>query len=336
MAQTVVLGIHQSDLIIRTAIMAGLHELRQKPHLLDYCFASLPQDTMTAADYGEKEIAEAKRWFLSTNIPVVFNRRLGEMEFPCITIALLKSSESRNTLSDVNYEVKEETVPPEGWPNLTDPFVPVSYDRKSGQLRVPDAVAKQLILTSGQVLVTKRQNRYPILDVIDSTTFVVAPNINEELNDSVIRGGVPPKLVMLDSARFSETYAIGVHVQSEPVHLVHLHSILVFVLLRNRRRLLEGRGLECTSLDSGDFSLGRMFEGVEAQPIFSRFIQLSGEVLQWWPESEDDRIATTVAQPRIAGGGKLIGDPAKQVDASIVGDEDSSLEELDFFLPPRK
>lgn len=57
---TEALGIHQSDVIIRTAIVAALADLRANPWLLDYVFASLPKDEMTMKDYGEKSVEKAK------------------------------------------------------------------------------------------------------------------------------------------------------------------------------------------------------------------------------------------------------------------------------------
>lgn len=288
-----ILGIFQSDLIIRSAIMAGLEEMRSKPYLLDFCFASLMKDLLTYQQYGRKEITAAKRWFLSTKIPVVFNKRVGEIDLPCISISLLKSAETRNTLSDTNYEKKEAFNPDNFQLDLTSPFTPVFYNRTTGVLVVPEATMEEVVFSTSYVVFTRRGNAYPVLEVIDDTTIVIAPNINEELNGSVIRSGMSSKVITMGSAIFSESYSIGVYVKGEPIHLVYLHSIVTFVLLRNRRTLLEGRGLERTYLDSGEFSGGRFFEGGPQEPTYARFIQLNGDVTQWWPESEDDRIANT-------------------------------------------
>jgi len=336
MVETKALGIFQSDIIIRTAIMAGLHEMRLKPYLLDFCFASLAKDDLTKNRYGEKEIAEAKRWFLSTDVAVVINRRLGEVQFPCITIAIMKSSESNNTLADVNYE-KREASQLTGWNNISDSFNPLSYNRSTGIMVIPEAISKQLLLTAGQILVTRNGNQYKILEVISRSkdnpnTIVLDTNINDEFNGSVFRGAFPPKLLMFGNARFQETYAIGTHVQSEAIHLTYLHSILTFVLLRNRKALIEGRGFEVTALDSGDFGLARYFEGVEAQPIFTRFISISGAILQWWVESEEDRINNTLARPKVIGGGKFLSQPDN--DAPIVGDEDDDIDIYGLPQPP--
>ena len=105
---TEALGVHQSDVIIRTAIVAAIADLRANPWLLDYVFASLPRDDRTMKDYGEKEVQRAKEWFMKTNVPVFMVPRMDEAKVPCITIKLLDSSEAEVTLGDVHYQEKED------------------------------------------------------------------------------------------------------------------------------------------------------------------------------------------------------------------------------------
>lgn len=87
-------GIFQSDIVLRTALVAGLADLRENPALLDYVFASLPKDALTYKVYGEEQVKMAKDWFLSQEIPVFMNTRIDESKVPCVTIAVQSSSES--------------------------------------------------------------------------------------------------------------------------------------------------------------------------------------------------------------------------------------------------
>src|SRR5574338_1571034 len=82
------LGIHQSDVIIRTAIVAALADLRADPRVLDYIFASLPADEKTREDYGEKSVAAAKKWFLNNKIEVSMVPVMDKAKAPLITIKL--------------------------------------------------------------------------------------------------------------------------------------------------------------------------------------------------------------------------------------------------------
>lgn len=319
MVTTQVLGIFQSDLIIRTAIVAGLHELRVKPYLIDYCFASLPKDELTAKEYGEKDVAAAKSWFLRTEIPVVYGKRIGEASFPCITVALMKSSEDKNTLSDTNYEVREDKL--EGWPDILPPFAPAQYDRVSGLLTLSNTDAAKIVPAKGQVVVTRNGERFSISEVVDNKSFYIDADIHAELNGASIKGMYPPKVVTMGSAKFRESYALGAHVTSEGVFLTYLHSLLTFVLLRRRKDLLEARGYECSSLDSDQVEIGRYFEG-STETIHSRFIRIDGQVFQWWPETEEERAYQAETQIRLSGGGHMESDTTNK---PVVGDEDEEL-----------
>ena len=121
------LGIFQSDVIIRSCIVAALADLRANSWLLDYVFASLPKDEMTMKDYGEKSVEKAKEWFLKTKIPVAMVPRLNEAQVPCITIKLQDSTESEVTLADVHYQTSE--LNSGVWPNIVGPFTPGQVQR---------------------------------------------------------------------------------------------------------------------------------------------------------------------------------------------------------------
>lgn len=102
------IGSHQSDIVIRTAIIAALADMRKNPWLLDYCFAGLPKDELTAQAYGEQEVAKAREWFLKTDIPVMMSTHINDIKMPCITIALASSSEDDQVFGDIHYEPFEE------------------------------------------------------------------------------------------------------------------------------------------------------------------------------------------------------------------------------------
>lgn len=318
MPQTKALGITQSDILIRSAIIEGIEDLRRNAWLLDYVFASLKEDCLTNSDYGQKEIDNAKKWVLQTEIPVFLNVKQDSTTFPAISIKLVSSNEEDNTLGDVHYEPSELSDGPViSWPSLTDVFTPVGYDPITGILTIPQNIADQIITTTGQVLVDKNNNQYEILEVINSVTFKIKTDINADLTDSVIKGLNPGFATSLESATFSETYSIGCHVNSEPVFLTYLHSIVCFILLRYRQSLLELRGFANTSIKSSDFARNEAFEN---ELVYSRFIQISGLVRNYWPKDIGQRITGTYVQPRILGGGIMA--PGTEDDAPWLGDLD--------------
>lgn len=107
-------GIFQSDVVLRTALIAALNDIKKNPWLLDYVFAQLPADPLTNQDphYGEKGKEEAKKWFLSTDIPVIMADMPDEPIIPSITISLVQSDPAEDTLGDLDFTVFEK-VPAE-------------------------------------------------------------------------------------------------------------------------------------------------------------------------------------------------------------------------------
>jgi len=325
---TEALGVHQSDVVIRSCIVAALADLRANPWLLDYVFASLPRDEMTMKDYGEKSVEKAKEWFLKTKIPVAMVPRLNEAQVPCITIKLQDSQESEVTLADVHYQPTETN---DGvWPNIVNPFTPAKYNAATGIMVLPAGAAGSTILAPGMVVIDANGKTHNILEVFDDGSFTIKQGTIADFTGSVIRGQKPSYITALESVAYRETYLIGVHVAGEPVYLTWLHSILVFVLLRYKQALLESRGFERSVVNSTDFDRNEQFE---SELVFSRYMNITGYVRQYWPKAINPRIThfasngPGVLDPN-AQGFKIIGadklpDEVDPKDASWIGENDS-------------
>lgn len=279
-------GIHQSDIIIRSALVVAIADLRRNPYLLDSVFASLPLDTLTAAAYGEREVEQAKKWFLKTDIPVVLDYRMDDVEASCISISLVDSSETENTLGDVHYD-PIEVVMSDAWPVLTTTFKAEKYVASTGVVTIPQSVADSLVIVPGMILVDATGHEYPVLSVQSRTSFSILPNSVIDLTQAVIKSQKPLKVQTLESLCFRETYRIGVHAHGEPFHLTWLHSIVVFALLRYKEELLEGRGFERSVMSSAPFAKN---EALGRENYWSRFISLTGYVRQFWSKRQTDAI----------------------------------------------
>jgi hypothetical protein len=277
---TQIVGIHQSDIVIRSAIEAALADLRANHWLLDYVFASLPQDTLTWKEYGEKDLQEAKKWFMTTNVPVSVLPRMNESKWPQITIELMESSEvvPESTMGDVNYDPNEYND--RTWPALTPQFTPVSYVPSTGVIKL--AGECEAWLGPGMYLVDRQGQAHEIIEVIDQSQFKIDPSTVADFRGCVIKGHRPAWNVSVESSSFKETYRIGVHVQNEPAHLTWLHAIVQFALLRYKQVLMEGRGFERSTISSPQIGVDQRFE---AENIFTRFITISGYVRQFWPKT---------------------------------------------------
>lgn len=277
---TRVKGIHQSDIIIRSAVTAALADMRANPWLLDYVFASLPQDALTWKEYGEKDLTQAKKWFLSTNVPVSVLPRLDEGKFPQVTIELQESSEvvPEAIVGDINYEPSEDNDMT--WPALTPQFTPISYTPSTGIVRLSKDL--EPLVAKGMFLVDRLGVAHQIVDVTSQTRFKLTPGTIADLRKCVLKGHRPNWKVDIESSSFKESYRIGIHISGEPAHLTWLHAIVQFALLRYKQVLMEARGFERSTISSSQVARA---EWSEAENVFSRYITITGYVRQFWPKT---------------------------------------------------
>ena len=277
-------GIFQADLVLRSALVEALSDLRSRPWLLDAVFASLRYDQLTNKLYGEKEIARGVRWFQSTEISVVMAETLKAETIPCISIEVTESSEDKNTLADQHYQTSQPVQ--EEWPPLTAKFTP-QYVPTTGVITLPDSISSLLVCTTGMLLVDHNGDRHPILSIIDRQHFTIDTSLIVDFNNSYIRSAYPRLIESLESAAFREGYRIGCTCKGDPMLTRWLHSITSFCLLHYREDLLEARGLEVSSISSGPMVKDTRFE---AENVFSRFISLVGEVRNYWPKRRNEKL----------------------------------------------
>lgn len=348
--QTEALGIHQSDVVIRTAIIAALADLRANPQYLDYVFAGLAQDNLTLKDYGQKEIQRAKDWFLKTNIPVFMVPRIDEAKVPCISIALVSSEESEVTLGDKHWDPEEPTATSE-YPPLAGPFGVVGYDPSTGVVLLPASATADIPIVPGMFLMDDNGTLHEIQDVVlENATFeelggfpltfpfsfggeiqvseggnfpvnafLIEPGLEVSFEHAYIKGIKPPFITQLESVWYREQYRVGVHVSSEPVYLTWLHSIIVFVLLKYKQDLLEARGFERSVFSSSDFDRTEINEG---ENVFSRYVSITGNVRHYWPKSIDPTIQAVASIVQPIGSGNM--PPDIDVDTQLwIGDQDT-------------
>lgn len=326
---TKIVGIHQSDVIIRSALTAAIADLRANPWLLNYVLASLPQDTLTWKEYGENSVQQAKQWFLRTNIPVKIVPVLNELIVPCITISLVSSSEvtQESTIGDVHSDAFEQTSTP--WPALTTPFTPTSYNQSTGIMVIP-VLPDDIYMAPGMYVVDKVGRPHEILEVLTSTSLKIQPGTVADFRDATLKSGRSGLVTSIESSSFRESYRIGVHVGGDPAPLVWLHSIVTFILLRYKEALLEARGFERSTHSSSDFQRDVQFE---SELVFSRYLELTGYVRQYWPKAVASPIDAVVMDPiRVSGENASV----KVADAGVDPDEALWVGDLDTINPARR
>lgn len=282
-------GIFQGDIIVRTALVAAINDLRKNPWALDYVFSSLDKDDLTKNVYGQKEIDKAKEWFLTTEIPVVNSLRIDNIRLPCISVSLQEASELENSLADKNYDTEE--IYSEVLPVLFGPFGALSYDPDTGEMLLPPELVEAVIPNEGMIIEDYAKNSFTVLKT-DGATVWIAPNNAINPSKLWLKSKYPQK-VQLEAVNFRENYVIGCHSRGEPYECLYLYSIVLFSLLRYRQQFLEERGFERTSLSGTDLRINDAFD---AEVVFSRFVTLSGFVRQYWPKNILNTVESVVVR----------------------------------------
>ncbi len=280
------LGIYPGDIIIRTALLTGLADLRKNPFLLDFVFQSLLRDPITKNYYGEGELEVCKQWFLDNEIPITLGYHADSAKLPHITIWLGDQQEADKILGDIHDKSSEEIdlsqVMTKGTPALV--FTPLMYDIASGTITLPTALDTSQVFSGMRVFDSKNNKHYLIEEVIDSQTFKIPDGSKPNLTKAQVVNANDLYVVQLESITFRDSYKIEISVMGDATKVIVLHSILVFVLNRYKQSLLEGRGFERSTITSA--GMQGAANGPEAsQWIFMRSIQLTGYVRQYWPKS---------------------------------------------------
>lgn len=295
-------GFVPSDLLIQSAIKYALHDLRKNPYLLDYCFNWFANDCLTNTIYGDKEKETAKEWFLNHEIFVSMNYRADDAKFPLISIGLSSSIEDTSTLSDANSTTQENIVTKEVLvvnEYTIGPFNPDSYNSVTGNLSFPEDFNTDQVATGMTLYSYKSNTGIPILEVIDSKNVIIGTNINIDLSTVYIAPRDKITTVSLESCIFRESYAIRAMVQGDPLQLLYLHTILVFILMRYKEELFEKRGFDRSTISSGAI----LCDTSDPQYLYSRDVNINGYVRQYWPKAFSTQVQgfDTVGIKVIAG-----------------------------------
>lgn len=273
------MGITATDILIKSMIEGALADLRKNTWIIDDIFSDLANDPLAKTDYGYKESARAKEWFLGNNIEVYLMNRVDTPRFPCITIVRTSSREQteRDSLGDEGSEEDYDPVEVTRQIQMTyESFTPKAYNKAKGIVTLPDGSTTNNLL-AGQFLVSKHSNKaYVINTVIGTSEFLISAGIDDDFTNCYI---IPPtalwnlkkELTFLD-----EQFAIGMHTESDLNQALWLRQLTQYIFLRYKEAYLERRGFELSTFNVGSIDDNPHFNGTER--VFSCMMSLSGQV----------------------------------------------------------
>jgi hypothetical protein len=272
------------DILLKTAIEAGIADLRNNPWLLQDVFNGLPHDKISESDYGNKEVARAVEWFTNNNIPVYLQYRIDQPTFPSITIVDTGSGEmegQRTSLSDdegAPHDFDVEQI--EKTPQYTyKPFTPQAYVPATGTVTFPPNLTTEFVIP-GQFLVSQVSGKkYVITQVTGSSTFLIQANISDDFTGAYI---VPPTFLWNQQREltfFKHSFAIFAAAIADSVQANWLWQVLVYCLLRYKESYLEGRGFAVSTFQSGALTLAEEFK---PEMVYYRQVTLIGQCEASW------------------------------------------------------
>lgn len=279
------MGIHQSDLKIRSAIVLGLEDIKNNPWLINYILEDVTKDPFLKEQYSS-QIKACKEWLKNNEIEVYMRHRLDKDRLPCITITLGNSPErdEEKTMADATT-CTQILMPNEigkPIPFVMKPFTPTSYDPVTGKMSIDPLTQGFDHVSVGMLLIDPENGEGTKILAIGPDFIEVEPNVYFQGSEFAIVPQYPYYVARMESTRFQETYNIGLHVHGDTQVLLWLHSIVMYSLLRYRETMLEGRGFNQSSLSVSDIVENPNYSGPGGEMAFSRFITLTGLVEHSW------------------------------------------------------
>lgn len=319
------MGILATDIVIKTAIEAAIADLRKNKWILSDVYGDLAGDPMAATDYGYKEVERATEWMLGNDIGVYITNLVDTPRFPCITIVRTSSREmqERAALAD---DFSMEDIEPAGITRqnqrMTPEFTPKAYDKTKGIVTLPDSITTSAVF-NGQYLVAKRSGKaYIIQHVLTSSSFQIAAGTNDDFTEAYV---VPPTSLwnlQKELTFLEETFAIGMHAQSDINQALWLRQLMQYIMLRYKESYIEKRGVELSSYHVGAIDANPHFPATEL--VFSCTMTLVGQTEASFVKYASPKLQGTKVSIRIADGPKTPEQYQKYADAqgwSMAADE---------------
>ena len=284
------MSLSQSDIILNKVIREGLDFIRQYPYHLDFVFQD-SQSKIVKDQFGQREIDAAKTWFLQTNIPVFSTFRIDKPQYPCVTVQVMSSNESKQyaALGETAYEISPEEINSQGLiaPTISSgPFSP-SYTSTTGLITLPSGYDTSLIFAGQGLFSPTSQVTYTITSINSINSFTIATGLVENFTGAYVVPAYQTLHVTRNIAQFEEAYQINCIVSGMPGEVYWLTSVVSYILLQKRQFLLEQNNIQLGTISIGPIEQDSISD---VETFFQRSISMTGIVEVSWLETLDQHI----------------------------------------------
>lgn len=293
------MAIIATEILIKTAIEAGIEDLRRNPWMLDDIFGGLVGDPLSQLEYGAKEAQDAKEWFLNNKINVYMGFRIDLPTLPAVSIVRQSVTEAldRTSLADEGLLEEIDHRQADQLPEqVLTKFTPISYVREQGIITLP-ATLNTSRIAPGMFVLNSDGKAYQILSTISDSSFTIQANTKVKLTNAVIVPATRLWNLHRELTYFHESFQIGVHSASEPVVNLWFTQVMTYILLRYKEAYIENRGFELSTFTINGTQLNDNFN---MDRVFSSFFNFSGVVQADWIKFIAPKLAVTSAHFNLA------------------------------------
>lgn len=294
--------IFQADIIWHSFLTAALADIRKNLFLMEDAYSFLKTDPLIATTFGQKEIERFKK-ILEKEINIFTEHRPPDTtKYPNITISLGGGTEDagKDALGDSHGT---ESVNPAdlGGAYPTDrtvlgPVTPVDYDESAGFITFDDDVSLDKVFEGHFVLDTKRNTYHEIFTVLDNV-IVIDPSPGLSLTNMKI----VKEALSLSHTRKTIWYYENITLtvaSTDSTEAIYLWSLVMYMLVRYKKTLLEARGWENTTYSYSQ--LFRESDGSDVNNVYGRQIMVRGRVEHSAIESTTPNIMSIVQGLKIS------------------------------------
>lgn len=278
-------GIFQGDAIIKTMIDLGIDDIRKNPWLIDHILEDFTLSSYLKEKYGQKQVDACKEWFRNNQIDVYMRPRDDRDRTPFVSVTMGSSNEKSEMRTQGDLSPFKKILFPnvigKPIPYVIKPFIPTSYDEVTGALGVPSTVDLKLV-AANMILVNPANGTGYIIQRVTADILYIGSN---QVVDATEMGVVPHFQyyeARVEHSFFEEMYSIECHAHGDIQTVMWLWSIVTYSLLRYRQSLLEGNGFAESTISSGPPGLNPDWSTEGGEKVYSRSINLSGQVQNTW------------------------------------------------------
>jgi len=279
-------GLSTTDALIKVAIELAIEDLLKNPWIIEHMYSAFIESPILNQKYGYKEAARAKEFLLNNKINFYLKHRQDKMDFPCVTISLSQSSEDKNlsTLGDLSHIVLDYTSEEIDRPisYIIKPTQIISYDPLTGIMEIPENELYSLIQPDMVAINPENGEGYVIIEKAGNQGFRIQTDLTIDFEKIAIIPRYLTYRARMERIVSQESYSIGCHAHGDPALTLFLYNVVKYALLRYREGLFEHFNFQLGSITATDTVKNDSFE---ADNVYSRFINLTGQVEEYWVKS---------------------------------------------------